>query len=215
MAAVLRLRAGDRIVVFDGSGRDYVVQLTAVAARAVEGRVVETRAGTTSPVQLTLVQGIPKGSKMDLIVRMGTEVGIARFVPVLTHRAVARPAPARGARWRRIAAAAATQSGRSTVPVVDDPRSFSEVWPLLEDALVLIPWEGEKSRPIGAILAQNRGTRAVAVCIGPEGGWTPEEVQQAVAHGAHPVTLGELILRTETAGLVATTMVLYELTRRP
>ena len=99
--------------------------------------------------------------------------------------------------------------------MVDDPRSFSEVWPLLEDALVLIPWEGEISRSIGAILAQNRGTRPVAVCIGPEGGWTPEEVQQAVARGAHPVTLGELILRTETAGLVAAAMVLYELTRPP
>ncbi len=213
--AVLRLRPGERIIVFDGRGQDYLVELTAVTPRAVEGRVIETHAGARPAVHLTLVQGVPKGAKMDTIIRMGTELGIARFVPVLTHRAVARPAPARGARWRRIAAAAATQSGRSTVPVVDDPRSFSEVWPLLEDALVLIPWEGEKSRPIGAILAQDRGARAVAVCIGPEGGWTPEEVQQAVAHGAHPVTLGDLILRTETAGLVAAAMVLYELTRRP
>lgn len=214
-ATVLRLRPGERVVVFDGRGQDYLVELTAVTPRAVEGRVIETHAGARPAVHLTLVQGVPKGAKMDAIVRMGTELGIARFVPVLTQRAVARPAPARGARWRRIAAAAATQSGRSTVPVVDDPCSFSEVWPLLGDALVLIPWEGEKSRPIGAILAQDRGARAVAVCIGPEGGWTPEEVQQAVAHGAHPVTLGELILRTETAGLVAAAMVLYELTRRP
>lgn len=215
VATVLRLRPGERIVVFDGRGQDYVVDLAAVTPRAVEGRVIETRSGARPVVHLTLVQGVPKGGKMDTIIRQGTELGIGRFVPVLTRRAVARPSPARGERWRRIAAEAAKQSGRSTVPVVEDPLSFSDVWPLLQHVLVLIPWEGERSRSIGALLTQNRSARAVAICIGPEGGWTLEEVRAAVAHGAHPVTLGELILRTETAGLAATAMVLYELTLRP
>ncbi len=214
VAAVLRLRPGERIVVSDGRGRDYVVELTTVTVRAVAGRVVETLPGARPAVALTLVQGVPKGTKMDAIVRMGTELGIARFIPVLTRRAVARPAASRLDRWRRIAAAAAKQSGRSTVPSVDVPRPFAEVWPLLAGSLVLLPWEREKGRLIGAVLAARRNARAVTICVGPEGGWAEEEVHDAVAHGAHPVTLGDLILRTETAGLVAAAMVLYELTLR-
>ncbi len=213
-ATVLRLRPGERVVVFDGRGEEREVELTTVSPRAVAGRVVATRHGVRPSVQLTLVQGVPKGIKMDVIVRMGTEIGVERFVPVLTRRAVARPAAARVERWRRIAAAAAKQSGRSAVPRVDAPRSVLEVWPELRDSLVLVPWEGERSRSIGAILRAHSGASAVAICIGPEGGWTEEEVRDAVAHGAHPVTLGPLILRTETAGLVAAAMTFYELRLR-
>ncbi len=214
-ATVLRLRPGERVVVFDGRGREREVELTTVSPRAVAGRVVAVRSGPRLPLRLTLVQGVPKGTKMDAIVRMGTELGIEHFLPVLTRRTMTRPPAARVERWRRIALAAAKQSGRSAVPRVDLPRLPAEIWPELRGFLVLLPWEGETSRSIGAALQAHPGASAVAICIGPEGGWTPEEVQQAVAYGAHPVTLGELILRTETAGLVAAAMVLYELTLRP
>jgi len=214
IARVLRLRPGDRVIVFDGRGGEYVVELTSVRPESAAGRVLERRAGAPPALHLILVQGVPKGAKMDALIRMGTGLGIARFLPVLTQRAVARPAPARVDRWQRIAAAAAKQSGRSTVPRVESPRPFLEVFGELAGALVLMPWEGERSRSIGAVLTQHRDARAVAVCVGPEGGWAPEEVAGAVAQGAHPVTLGDLILRTETAGIVAAAMVLYELTLR-
>ena len=213
-AKVLRLRPGQHVVVFDGRGEEAEVELTAVSPRAVAGRVVARQGGVRPPVVITLVQGVPKGSKMDAIVRMGTEVGVARFVPVLTQRAVARPAAARVERWRRIAAAAAKQSGRSTVPRVDTPRPLEELWPELAGSLILLPWEGERSRSLGAVLREHAGASAVTICIGPEGGWTEMEVRTAVTHGAHPVTLGPLVMRTETAGLVAAAMVLYELTMR-
>ena len=212
--AVLRLRSGERIIVFDGRGQDYLVELTAVTPRVVEGRVIETHAGARPAVHLTLVQGVPKGAKMDTIIRMGTELGIARFVPVLTRRAVTRPAPARVDRWRRIAAAAAKQSGRSTLPEVTAPRPVAQVWPGLSGTLALIPWEGEKSRSLAMVLQAYRRPPAVTICIGPEGGWAEEEIRAAVAQGVHPVTLGPLILRTETAGLVTAAMVFYEFSLR-
>lgn len=213
-ATVLRLRPGERVVVFDGRGEEAEVELTAVSPHAVAGRVVARRVGVRPPVVITLVQGLPKGSKMDTIIRMGTEVGVARFIPVLTGRAVARPAAARAERWRRIAAAAAKQSGRSTLPQVDAPRPLEEVWPEVAGSLILLPWEGERSRSLGQVLRAHAGVGAVTICIGPEGGWSKTEVRTAVAHGAHPVTLGPLLLRTETAGLAAAAMVLYELVLR-
>ncbi len=214
IATVLRLRSGTRVVAFDGRGGEHVVELTTVAARSVQGRIISTRPEVDEFLRVILFQAVPQGGKMDTIVRMGTELGIAEFVPLLTRRAVARPGPSRVQRWRRIVASAARQSGRSTVPHVADPCALGEVWLLLAGALILLPYEEERSRSLAAVLAANRGARTVAILIGPEGGWAPEEVREATARGAHPVTLGNLILRTETAGVVTAAMVFYELTLR-
>ncbi|MGH2453548.1 MAG: RsmE family RNA methyltransferase [bacterium] len=214
VADVLRMRPGERVLLFDGRGTEYLVELTVVASGEVRGRVIERRAGSRRALRLVLVQAVPKGAKMDLIVRMGTEVGIDAFVPVLTRRAITRPAPGRLERWRRIGAAAASQSGRSTIPSIEAPRPFTEIWPLLSGSLVLMPWEEERAQSIGAVLAVPRGAAAVALLIGPEGGWDPAEVETARDHGAEVVSLGPLTLRTETAGVVAAAMVLYELTLR-
>lgn len=215
VAAALRLPPGAQVIVFDGRGQDHVVELTAVDARAVTGRIVESLRPRDPATHLTLVQGIPKGAKMDDIIRMGTELGIAVFLPVLTQRTVARPAPSRINRWRRIATAAAKQSGHPIVPRVEDPHLFPAVWPRLAGTLLLLPYEGERERSIGSVLATRRDATSVAICIGPEGGWTKGEVREVVAHGGHLVTLGPLTLRTETAGVVTAAMVLYELSLRP
>ncbi len=214
IATVLRLRPGTRVVAFDGRGGEHVVELTTVAPREVQGRIAATRPGGDGFLRVILLQAVAQGGKMDTVVRMGTELGIAEFVPLLTRRAVARPGPARLQRWRRIAAAAARQSGRSTVPRIADPCPLGEVWPLVAGALVLLPYEEERGRSIASVLAANRGAPTVAILIGPEGGWAPEEVREATSRGAHPVTLGNLILRTETAGVVTAAMVFYELALR-
>lgn len=216
VADVLRMRPGERIVLFDGRGTDYHVELTVVAPGDVRGVVVDrlTTVRAIPTLRLILVQAVPKGAKMDLIVRMGTEVGIDAFVPVLTRRSIVSPAPARIERWRRIAAAAAAQSGRSTVPAVEAPRPFAEVSPVVSGSLVLMPWEGEQAYSIAGALTAPRPVSSVALLIGPEGGWDPAEVQAARAQGAQVVSLGPLTLRTETAGVVAAAMVLYELTLR-
>ena len=214
-AVVLRLRPGDEAVVFDGTGAERIVRLTAVSFEQVVGRVVERKKeGITPTVRLILMQGVPKGSKMDDVVRMGTELGVGEFVPLLTRRAVSR-APGRVERWRRIASAAATQSGRADVPVVREPEELSEALRRMPpDALLLVLWEGERSRPIGAALRAGPVSGPVALLVGPEGGLGEEEVALAISRGGVPVTLGPLVLRTETAGMAALAMVLYELRLR-
>lgn len=213
LAVVLRLRPGESVIAVDAAGREHVVRLTAVGPEEARGEVLETRPGTTVAVDVVLVQGVPKGSKMDDIVRMGTELGIAEFIPVLTKRTVAE-GRGRAERWRRIAVEAAKQSRRAGVPEVLDPMPFASALDHLAGAdLILLLWEGERTRSLGDVL-RDAAPRRLAVLVGPEGGFDEAEVREAAGRGAVPVTLGPLILRTETAGMAAAAMVLYELTLR-
>jgi 16S rRNA (uracil1498-N3)-methyltransferase len=210
-AAVLRLRAGEEVIVFDGAGVERLVRLVSVSSAQVVGRVLEQREGITPAVSLILVQGVPKGSKMDDVIRMGTELGVAEFVPVLTRRAVGR-SQGRVDRWKRIASEAAKQSRRADVPLVREPEKLSDALQHIPpDALFLVLWEGERSRPIGAALRAGPVSGPVALLVGPEGGLAEDEVALAASRGGVPVTLGPLVLRTETAGMAAAAMVLYEL----
>ncbi|HET6948284.1 MAG TPA: RsmE family RNA methyltransferase, partial [bacterium] len=124
LAVVLRLKPGEQVVVVDGSGREHVVRLTSVDPHEAAGEVVETRTGAAAPIDVILVQGVPKGAKMDDVIRMGTELGVREFIPVLTKRAVAE-GRGRTDRWRRIAVEAAKQSRRVNVPDIEDPVPFA------------------------------------------------------------------------------------------
>ncbi len=213
IAAVLRLHPGDQVVVIDGTGVERTVVLTEVSSGKVAGRVAETRAITRRGV-LALVQGVPKGAKMDDVVRMGTELGVSEFFPFLSKRTVAE-GRGRIGRWQRIAVESAKQSRRSDVPTVHAPAPLHDV--LVHIAgynLIVMLWEGEHSRTIGQALARLANPASIAIIVGPEGGLAEMEVDVAVARGAVPVTLGPLILRTETAGVVALAIVRYELGRR-
>jgi 16S rRNA (uracil1498-N3)-methyltransferase len=213
VAAVLRLRSGDQVIVIDGKGVERTVVLTEVAPDKVAGRVVETRAISQRGV-LALVQGVPKGARMDDVVRMGTELGVSEFFPFLSKRTVAE-GRGRTGRWQRIAVESAKQSRRSDVPAVHAPVPLHDV--LVHIAgynLIVMLWEGEQHRTIAQALAGLANPASVAIIVGPEGGLAEQEVDAAVARGAVPVTLGPLILRTETAGVVALAIVRYELGRR-
>lgn len=213
LAVVLRLRAGESVIAVDAAGREHVIRLTAVTPGEAQGEVVESRPGTPPAVEMTVVQGVPKGAKMDDIIRIGTELGVHRFVPALTQRSVAE-GRGRVERWRRIAVEAAKQSRRAGIPEVVDPLPFAGALDLVSDHdLLLFLWEGERSRTIGEVL-RGAAPRRVALVIGPEGGFEEGEVEEAGRRGATSVSLGPLILRTESAGLAAVAMVLYELTLR-
>lgn len=216
VATVLRLRPGDRVVVFDGTGTEYVAELVTVAPDSVRARAVETHTGTRPMLHLALLQGVPKGTKMDEVVRMGTELGAAEFMPFLSARTVAE-GRGRAGRWRRIAAESAAQCRRSDVPDVHDPVSLDQALERVAGYdLVLVLWEGEQTQSMARILAGAANPRRVAIVVGPEGGLAGAEVEHAVSRGAVPLTVGPLILRTETAGVAALAMVVYELTlRRP
>jgi 16S rRNA (uracil1498-N3)-methyltransferase len=143
----------------------------------------------------------------------GIEVGVARFVPLLTRRSLVRPSAACLARWRRIAVEAAKQSRRPTVPEVTDPQPLPALWAGERAGPLLQPWEEERAG-IGEMLPRLGPVRAVTVAVAPEGGFAPEEVAEARAPGAGTVSLGATILRTETAAVVTVAMVLYEVSLR-
>lgn len=223
---VLRLGPGDEIEAVDGAGAERRGRIVSVDDDGVMVMLTEGSVACREPsVFITVLQGLPKGDKMDEIVRKNTEIGVSRFVPVVTDRTVARPdqpgARRRVDRWRRVAREAAKQSGRQRIPDVLDIMSFRES---LEHAasdagagdardgerLILLPWELERSRGIRDVLRERAGVGNVLVFIGPEGGFSADEVDEAVGSGAVTCSLGPRILRTETAGLVVSSIILYE-----
>jgi 16S rRNA (uracil1498-N3)-methyltransferase len=187
-----------------------------------EGLLAEKaeRLDQTPAHRITLVQGVARGAKVDLVVEKATELNIEAIMPVMTERSVVRldadKAHARGERWRRVALAAAKQSQRTTVPKVTDPMALSGALPVLATFdVVLVVWEGAgASGPgIGRALDEAGATPAsrIALVVGPEGGLSAEEVRALVASGGRAVTLGDTVLRSETAGIVAASLCVYEL----
>lgn len=211
LAVVLRLRPGDCFIAFDGSSVERVVELEQVSRDLVSGRIVGTQAGSRPPLLLSVLQGIPKGGKMDTVVRLGTELGVSQFVPVQCRRSIGL-AESRLPRWRRIAIEAAKQSRRADVPFISEPLGLEEALELVADYdRILLLWEGETARSLAEGLRETRVLNRVALIVGPEGGLDHAEVEQASRAGAVSVSLGPFVIRTEHAALVAASMVLYEL----
>lgn len=203
LARALRLRPGDTIVATDGAGHDYTVRLDTVGARVTGTVVGEASGAAESPLAITLVQGLPKGDKMEGIVRAATELGIAAVQPALTARTVVRlgasAATERAARWQRVAREAAKQCRRGVVPFVAAPAPLAACLGAARDSeLAVCLWEGD-APPLATVLPAGRLRRA-AVLIGPEGGFEAAEVEAARRAGWQIVSLGSRVLRTETAG---------------
>jgi 16S rRNA (uracil1498-N3)-methyltransferase len=208
IAAVLRLRPGTRITVFDGV-READAELREAGEAGVVARLTSAPRASGRTVEVTLLQGMARGPRMDAAVRMATEVGVTAIVPVVTARSMPAPGAERVARWERIAREAARQCGRTDVPAVAPAACLDAALAALGPVdLLVVPWEQEV-RPIGEVVA---GTRFVtsAVLVGPEGGLADAEVATARAAGGVTVSLGPLVLRTETAGVVTVAMLLYE-----
>jgi 16S rRNA (uracil1498-N3)-methyltransferase len=212
LARVLRTRVGDRLALFDGAGTEVDAEVTRVGKRDTDLALGARRAVPTgaAAVAVTLLVAVPRGERMDLLVQKTTELGVARVVPVLAGRSVARPEAKAGGRWEKIAREAARQSGRADVPRIDAPTALDAALadPTLPPVRLAL-WEGEHARSLRAALASaydahDGGPRpATALLVGPEGGFAPEEVQRARAAGFAPVGLGRRILRVETAAIVA------------
>lgn len=216
LSRVLRLGPGDALTVLDGRGKSYEAVIEAVRKGEIVCSIVqELPAPQRPPIRVTLVQGLPKGDKMDFIIQKGTELGVSRVIPLICRRTVVRLEDSgvnkKRERWQRIACEAASQCGRPDVPEVDTPAAWGPVLAgLPERAAALILWEEEKDLSLKEFLRENSSSREIVVFIGPEGGFAGEEIVQARERGVRPVTLGPRILRTETAGLAVLTMVLYQ-----
>ena len=214
---VLRLRPGAHVILLDNSGWEHETELTHVSTQRIEGRVVHKTVATGEPrTKITLYQALLKLSKFEWVLQKCTELGIVGFVPMITERCIIGSlediSKTKTERWWRILVEAAEQSRRGRLPALRPAIMFSAACEAAtRGGLTLFPWEEEEERSLRSALRETeRPPFSISIFIGPEGGFTQEEVAQAQSYGALPVTLGPRILRAETAGLVAATAILHE-----
>jgi len=215
---VLRLKAGEHIIVLDNQGAEFEVALTAVERNEVKGQVVEKRQAAGEPdVKITLYQSLLSRDKFEWVLQKCTEVGVSRFVPMITQRSLVRDCDSITAsklgRWRRIITEAAEQSHRGRIPELEMPVNLEQGLDELKDVdLALIASPGAEGEGLRSCLRGCGESKQVAVAlfIGPEGGFTDSEMERGRAGGAVPFSLGRRILRTETAAVVASSVILYE-----
>lgn len=211
---VLRKKTGDHIFLADGSGLLVEAEiLTSDRKKILVKKIREVASNTEPLIDVTLIQSLPKKDKMDLIIQKGTELGVSNFIPVISSRAVVKvdsdKAVSRKERWQKIALESSKQSGRVIPPYVHNIIEFKECLEKLEVDLLLFPWEEKASSSLQEILANADNIDSAAICIGPEGGWSHEEVEFAKKKGAEIVSLGPRILRTETAALATITALFF------
>jgi 16S rRNA (uracil1498-N3)-methyltransferase len=200
---VLRLKAGERVTVFDSAGRECLCSITGLTRQQALLKVLERRAVRPVKFKLAVASALPKKSGFDDIVDKLTQIGADIIIPLLTERVVVRPdeAEAKLERWRKIARSAAEQSCRNTLPVITEILTLKDLLSKsAEYDLKLIPTLDGERRPLGNILPEKTPS-AILVLIGPEGDFTPQEVEKAADAGFQPVSLGNNVLRVETAAI--------------
>lgn len=218
---VLRMKIGEELSVSNGQdGREYRCGIKAFAEDCVECELRFIKQDSAElPCRIYLFQGLPKADKMEWIIQKTVELGVYQVIPVETNRCVVKldkkKAESRVARWQAISQAAAKQSRRGIIPEVTQPVSFQEAVRLAAAMDVrLIPYEmAEGMDSTKKLIEGVEPGQSIAVFIGPEGGFTPEEITLAREQGILPVTLGKRILRTETAGLTVVSWLMYQLER--
>jgi 16S rRNA (uracil1498-N3)-methyltransferase len=212
---VLRLKPDEHVRIFDGQGNEYLARLKHFNSDNVVAEILEHRQIPPPKPAVTLLQGLPKFDKFDQIVQKTTELSVSEIVPVLCQHSVPRlncdVSLKRVSRWQRIANEASKQCGRIYFPKVKEITEFKECCTELNFDISLILWEEERHLGLKSILKQNAHAERISLFIGPEGGFSPGELDIATAAGAIPVTLGSNILRTETAAIVGVALILYEL----
>lgn len=220
LSLVLRVTQGETITILDGAGRRYTCRIIQVHKKEVLAeKIKEEIYSAESPIPITLAQGIPKGEKMDLIIQKSTELGVKKIIPLITEHAEVRET-GKLERWRKIALSAAQQSGREKIPEIESPVSLNEFLnpptPLLTkgdegEFLKIIFSETEKNQTLKKILKDFKDITDITILIGPEGGFSHQEVALAINSGFIPASLGPRILRTETAAMTAISILQYEL----
>lgn len=219
---VLRLRQGERVVAFNGQGQEVTAEIAEGASkRAVPLKVLHTTKSPELDCRITLAQAIPKGKNMDLIIQKATELGAAEIQPLLSDRTVARcddaeDAAAKQVKWSQVAIEAAKQCGQNWLPVIGLPRSPKDF--LAErardfDLLLIASLQPDAKHP-RVWLREHATPKRALVLVGPEGDFTPAEVALAKSAGCRPITLGPIVLRTETAALYCLSVLSYELLNR-
>jgi 16S rRNA (uracil1498-N3)-methyltransferase len=210
---VLRLRTGDEIHVFDGTGKEYEGTIIEENASMVVMKIHHVfSSDIESALEIILAQSLLKGEKMDYLIQKATELGIKEIIPFFSSRSVPVLEKSSGLkryhRWDKIAVEASKQSGRTVVPKLNPPRSYSEILRIpAEDSLRLILWE-KRGMQLKNVLEANE-KKKIFFIIGPEGGFCQKEVNEAERMGSIPIHLGKRILRAETASLCLLSILQY------
>ena len=218
MDRVLRMNAGDSVIALDNTGYEYGVTLSSVDSNRTLGRVTNRSPGSREPhVHLTLYQAAMKSDRFEWVLQKGTELGVGRFVPVVTLRTMRRdatPSANRRARWLRIIREAAEQSERSILPELGEPVSLEEALDRAPRPMILA-WEQEAKISVRSSfdgLSESCPIQQeMSAFVGPVGGFDYEEIDMARSCGAVTVSLGRRVLRAETAAIVLVTAIMHEL----
>lgn len=210
---VLRLRPGEDVIICDGQGTDYKCRLVKAEKEQAEAEVIEVRPCPAEPdVKVSVLCGLPKGDKTDYIIQKSVEAGAYEVLFFQSARCVARPeTPEKKLeRWQRIAEEAAKQSGRGIIPQVGWAGDLAGALDVaVKKELGLFLYETGEREPLDAVLNGRKGLTSAALITGPEGGFEPFEAQLAKLAGLHVCSMGERILRCETAPIVALTALMY------
>ncbi|MFZ0917790.1 MAG: 16S rRNA (uracil(1498)-N(3))-methyltransferase [Candidatus Udaeobacter sp.] len=220
---VLRMRAGDKLVLFNGLGREITAEI--VDLSGAEIRLRKLHEAETQPLQCRIVlgQAVPKGKNMELIVQKAVEIGTTEIAPIISDRTIVQvdseSAAEKQSKWRQVTIEAAKQCGQNWLPRVHTPRKLAELFSLVSEGsfdLRLIgslqPDAQHLKKILGDYLREHEHRpRSVLMLIGPEGDFTPAELSLARRHGCQPITLGPIILRVETAAIYCLSILSYEL----
>lgn len=213
---VLRLKIDDKIEVVC-NGIVYLTVISHIENKEIILDIVETKKGVNEPpINIYLYQGLPKGNKMDLIIQKATEIGVREIFPIVTNRTVVKIKNKKKEknkvnRWNKISIEASKQAKRDLLPKVNYVLEFDKMIELLKgESNILIPYEEEKKTGFKDVLKDTKD-KNIHLIIGPEGGFEIEEIENLKAIGGKIISLGPRILRTETAGLAAMTILMYEL----
>ena len=215
LKTILRAQLGDKISLVTES-KEYIAEIESINKEDIICTLVEeTMTNNETKINITLCQGIPKQTKMETIIQQNVELGVKRFIPLITERTVVKlnekdREQKKLDRWQKIAKESAKQSKRNIIPNVEGITTVKELAERLknEDAEIIVPYELEDMRLLKDVLAEPK--QNYYIIIGPEGGFDIKEIELFQEIGAHIVTLGKRILRTETAGVVTSAVVLYE-----
>lgn len=216
---VLRMKIGEAIVLCDCCGTDYHCKIQSFEGQTVEA-VIESLSETDTELKtkIYLFQGLPKKDKMELIVQKAVELGVTEVIPVMMKRTIVKLEDKKKElkkleRWQSIATSAAKQSNRGIIPKVSEVLTYKEALAKAKEMdLVLLPYENENGMAsTREVVRSIRGKQSVGIFIGPEGGYEESEIEMAKELDMKPITLGNRILRTETAGLAMLSILMFEL----
>jgi len=217
---VMRLKEGDPITVFDGTGREYDGKIGTVANKRVTIGILSSRTVSKKiKTSIALAQAMPKKDKMDLIVQKATELGVSKIIPIESSRTIVRvkgdKRQSKVDRWQKIAVEASKQSGRTELPGIGSITAFADILASIgEYDIAIMPCLSKRSVTLRQALKRANSPKSALVIIGPEGGFSDEEIGKAVKSGSVPVTLGPLVLKSDTAAIAALSILNHEFSAR-